>query len=185
METRPKFLKWALVMGIVIVLNLFFNYTISLFYKEPDFNSYFSRQQIIEPITTKKACLEVGGQWTEGIYKEVPSPQGKEITGYCNPDFTKQQEYETARKSYERNVFIVLIILGVFSLLLGFFIPNEIVTLGLSWGGVLSLIIASIRYWSTADNVVKVLILACALALLIYVAIKKFSLPKAQSDMQS
>ena len=65
METKPKFLKWALIIGIVVVLNLFFNYTISLFYKEPDSNIYFAQPQVVEPITTKEACLKIGGQWNE------------------------------------------------------------------------------------------------------------------------
>ncbi len=54
------------------------------------------------------------------------------------------------------------------------FIPNEIISIGLSWGGVLSFVIASIRYWSVADNLIKVLILGIALATLIWLAIKKF-----------
>jgi hypothetical protein len=182
METKPKVLRWALVVGILVVLNLFFNYSISLFYKEPDYNAYFPQPQVVEPITTKEACLKVGGQWTEGAPYEnkvgstTPIPAGSvQSNSYCNPDFTKQQEFNDAQKIYQRNIFIVLVILGVLSLILGAFISNEIVTLGLSWGGVLSLVIASTRYWSTADDVVKVLILGCALALLIWIAIKKYT----------
>lgn len=179
METKPKLLKWALIIGIVVVLNLFLNYSISLFYKEPDYNNYFPQQQVVEPITTKEACLAVGGQWNEntnvmpkGIYPTPTSPQIN--NSYCDPNFTKQQEFSNAQKVYQRNVFIMLVVLGVISLLLGAFIPNEIITLGLSWGGVLSLIIASMRYWSTADNVVRVIILAFALGALIWLAVKKF-----------
>lgn len=181
METKPKLLKWALVIGIVIVLNLFFNYAISLFYKEPDYNIFFPQQQVVEPITTKEACLGVGGQWTEspvpvskgGYTTPVPvsSPQ---ITSYCDPNFTKQQQFNDAQKVYQRTIFIILVVLGVISLVSGAFIANEIVTLGLSWGGVLSLIIASMRYWSSADNLIRVLILGFALVVLIWLAIKKF-----------
>ena len=181
METKPKVLKWALIIGIVVVLNLFFNYAISLFYKEPDYNAYFPQSQVVEPITTKEACLKVGGQWTESPISPIskngyttPVPATNQITSYCNPDFTKQQEYNDAQKVYERNIFIILVMLGVISLILGAFLANEIVTLGLSWGGVLSLVIASMRYWSTADNIIKVLILGFALAVLIWLAIKKF-----------
>lgn len=182
METQPKILKWALIIGIVVVLNLFLNYTISLFYKEPDYSEYFVQSQIVEPITNKEECLAVGGQWTEADpryinEKTMPVPAGVDpatYKGYCNPDFTKQQDFEKAQKTYQRNVFVVLVVLGVASLLLGAFLPNEIITLGFSWGGVLSLIIASVRYWSTADNLVKVLILGFALGALVWLAINKF-----------
>ena len=180
METKPKVFKWALVIGIVVILNLFFNYTISLFYKEPNFDNYFPRPQVVESITTKEACLKVGGQWIEGpTYNEryvKPKPVDfSEMKSYCDPNFTKQQEFNNAQKSYQRNIFIILIVLGVISLVSGAFLANEIVTLGLSWGGVLSLIITSMRYWSTADNLIKVLILGFALAALIWLAVKKFT----------
>lgn len=179
METKPKIFKWALIIGIVVVLNLFFNYAVSLFYKEPDYNDYFRQSQVVEPITTKEACLQVGGQWTENptYYKgeQAPVPvSSPQITSYCNPDFTKQQEFSDAQKVYQRTIFIILVILGVLSLVAGAFITNEIVTLGLSWGGVLSLVIASMRYWSSADNLIRVLILGFALVVLIWLAIKKF-----------
>ena len=180
LQTKPKLLKWALIIGLVVVLNLFFNYSISLFYKEPDYNTYFPQAQVVEPITTKEACLSVGGQWNENTNimpkgaVQAPATTPAVNNAYCNPDFTKQQEFNLAQKIYQRNIFIMLVILGVLSLVLGAFIPNEILTLGLSWGGVLSLIIASMRYWSVADSLVKVIILAIALGTLVWLAVKKF-----------
>ena len=171
-------MKWALTIGIVIVLNLFFNYSISLFYKEPDYNAYFPQTQVIDPITTKDACLKVGGQWNDNgaIYNNT-IPTGTivpEMKSYCNPDFTKQQEFNKAQKVYNRNIFIILVLLGVFSFLLGVFISNEIIAISFSWGGVLSFVVASMRYWSLADSWIKVLILAIALGVLIWLAVKKF-----------
>jgi len=177
METnKPKLFKWALVIGIVIVLNLFFNYTISLLYKEPSYDRYFPQQQVVKEIKTKESCVEAGGQWTENTryYKSADGLEIPQPASYCDPDFTKRQEYDEARKGYERNIFIMLVILGIASLALGTFMANEILTLGLSWGGVLSLLIASMRYWSTADNLVKVLILGFALVALVWLAVKKF-----------
>ncbi len=151
METKPKVLKWALVIGIVVVLNLFFNYTISLFYKEPDYNAFFAQPQMVQPST-------------DLAKQQIEQQKFNE----------EQKKYNDARDGYNRSVFIILVILGVLSLVAGAFIANEIVTLGLSWGGVLSLVIASMRYWSSADNLIRVLILGFALVVLIWLAIKKF-----------
>lgn len=152
MESKPKLLKWALVFGIVIVLNLFFNYAISLLYKEPDYNTYVARQ--IMPIAP-----------SSDLAKQEAEQQ----------KFQQEQDaYNKAREVYNRNVFIILVVLGVASIILGAFLWNEILVLGLSWGGVLSLIISSMRYWTDADNLVKVLILLLALGALIWIAIKKF-----------
>ena len=178
METKPKVLKWALIIGIVIVLNLFFNYSISLFYKEPDYATYFPQTQVVQQITNKDDCLKIGGQWNENNYTYTGVGNGNPNTavkGYCDPSFTKQQNFSNAQNAYQRNIFIILVILGVLVLIIGAFIPNEIITLSFSWGGVLSLLIASVRYWSVAENFIKVLILAAALGALIWLAIKKFS----------
>jgi len=179
METKPKLLKWALIIGIVVVLNLFLNYSISLFYKEPDYNIYFPQQQVVKPITTKEACLAVGGQWNENTNlvpeggTQTPTTSPQISNSYCDPNFTKQQEFDQVHKIYQRNIFILLVVLGVIFIILGAFIPNEIITLGFSWGGVFSLFTASFRYWSTADNLVKVIILALALGALIWLAVRK------------
>lgn len=171
-NTTPKpsqFVKTSIIVAIVIVMNLFFNYAISFIYNEPTYDQFVKPAQVIGSTYTKDSCLEVGGQWTEGLGSKTGS------NGYCYPDFTNQKNYETARKVYDRNVFITLVILGVIVLVLSAFIKISILSLSFSWGGVLSLVIASMRYWGNADKLIKVLILAIALATLIWLAVKKFN----------
>lgn len=177
-KKKGGFVKWAVVIGIVVVLNLFFNYALSLVYKAPVYEDYFPQSQVVEPITNKEDCLKVGGQWTDPDTRLSDGATGVKTpssVGYCNPDYTKYQKYTEAGKIYNRNVFIILVILGIAALILGAVLANVILSLGFSWGGVLSLIIASLRYWSDADNLVKVLLLGGALAALIWIAVKKFS----------
>jgi hypothetical protein len=176
MQTQSKVLKWALIIGIVIVLNLFFNYALSLVYQQPDYNEFFTEVQVVEPITVKEKCLEIGGQWTEpdARYYDGVKPVG-ELKGWCDPDFTKRQEYEDKVKVYDRNVFITLVLLGAICVALGSFLKgNMLIGMALSMAGVLSFIIASMRYWGSADKLIKVVILAIALAILVWVAVKKF-----------
>lgn len=174
-QSSSKITRWSLVIGIIITLNLFFNYAITLVYKAPEYDAYFTRPQVVEQITTREACVGVGGQWTEDSAYKTPENTNPKITGYCDPDYTKRLQYDEARKIYEKNVFITLVVLGVITLILGILFPMQAVLApAFSWGGVLSLIIASVRYWSMADNLLKVIILAVALGALIFVAIRKF-----------
>ncbi len=173
-EKRPfKFVHIAIIVAIVIVLNLFSNYAVSLIYKEPTYDTYVKPAQVVEEITTKDKCLSVGGQWSENAYPVVKGQP--KVEGYCNPNYTKDQNYQDARASYEKKVFITLIVFGVLLLVLAGFVAVQILSISFAWGGVLSLIIASIWYWSLADRVSKVVILALALALLIWLAVKKFN----------
>ncbi|MDB5255053.1 MAG: protein of unknown function with transrane region [Candidatus Nomurabacteria bacterium] len=171
---NSSFVKWSLVIGIVIVMNLFFNYAISLVYKAPNYQDYYRQEQVVPSIDTKEECIAVGGQWNEQLVPKSSEPVTVRA-GYCDPNYTKQQQYETAMKDYNKVVFLALVVLGVISLVGGTLLAHIVLSLAFSWGGVLSLFIASVRYWSDANNILKVLILAVALGSLIWVAIKKFA----------
>jgi hypothetical protein len=176
-------LKWALVVGIVIVLNLFFVYVIKVFYSEPEYKNFCEEKQVRIIPDTKNECLAIGGQWTDDKYiqKTIPRDGSVEIPvikteskGYCNSDFTCGQEYRDARDIYGRNVFIVWVSVGVVSIIGSLFIASiTAVSLGFSLGGVLALIIGTTRYWSTMDDYLRVIILAIALIALIWIGIKK------------
>ena len=181
MQTQSKVLKWSLVIGIVVVLNLFFNYTLSLVYKHPTFEAFCPMQQVNKVVSSQKACVEQGGQWNENIPdggNTSPVSQIKGViipAGYCNLQFTCQNKFETAQRVYDRNVFITLVILGAICVALASFLGgNAVISVALSLAGVLSFIVASMRYWSSADDLIKVIILAIALLILIWVALKKF-----------
>lgn len=179
MEPQKKsgVLKWSLILGIVIVLNLFFNYALSVIYKSPEYEAFCPTSQVNEAIRDQKKCVDAGGQWNENYYGTVPEAKtGIETPkGYCDQYYTCNKNYQDAQKIYDKNVFIALVILGVISLGLGFaFAGNEVISQGLSLGGVLSFVIASMRYWSSADDLIKVFILGVALVALIYLAYRKF-----------
>lgn len=172
-------LKWALAGSIVIVLNLFFNYGLSVFYSAPvwdDFCGDVSAREIL----TETMCIDEGGKWFDyGERGEMSRPtmveSEVERTGYCDAYFTCGEAFNEAHDEYSRNAFIVLLVLGIASLLLGtLLVMPPVVSLGLSFGGALSLVIASMRYWGSADDIIRLLILALALAALIFVGVRKF-----------
>ena len=175
MEKQSKVLKWSLIIGIVIVLNLFFNYALSLLYKSPEYETFCpNTAQVVEFVDTQDKCLSVGGQWNQNNYYQ-PVVDKNASKGYCDQQFTCRTDYESARKIYDRNVFVTLVLLGAISVAVGtFLITNILISMALSMAGVLSFIVASLRYWTSADDLIKVIILAIALGILIWVALKKF-----------
>ncbi len=178
MNTSNRIGRWSIIIGIMIVLNLFFNYAISLAYKSPQYNDFCPLEQVVTIPDNKDACVGKGGQWTDNnSYQPVPAGSVlREPKGYCDLQFTCRQQFDEANKNYNRNVFIVLVVLGALAVLLGnMFATNEVISNGLSLAGVLSFLVASVRYWSSANDLIRLVILAIALGLLFYVAIKKFN----------
>lgn len=176
METQSKILKWSVISGIIIVLNLFFNYTLSLVYKSPDYNLYCPTSQVVTVPDTEKSCVEQGGQWTNNTYYDKSAkPSETQPKGYCDAQYTCRATFDADSKNYDRNIFVTLVLLGALSVLAGnFFKGNMVVQSGLALGGVLSFVIASMRYWGAANDLIRVVILAVALGMLFWVAIKKF-----------
>jgi len=180
--TKKSFniLRWVLIVGIVVVLNLFFNYAIDTVYHMPKFEDFCqsNKSEVNISPTSREQCLAEGGQWNESANTEkiVPATVSTtKISGYCDIYFTCQKEFQSATDVYNRNVFIVLVILGIASIILSFVLANlSIVSLGLSLGGILSLIVASVRYWSAMNDYIRVIVLGLALAVLIWLAVKYF-----------
>jgi hypothetical protein len=162
----------------MIVLNLFFNYALSLVYKSPDYIAYCPQPQVVTIPDNQNSCVSAGGQWTNNAYYgKQPVPAGMtEPRGYCDLEYSCRQNFDTANKTYNRNVFVILVVLGALSVLVGnFFKGNAVISNGLALGGVLSFLIASMRYWSAANDLIRVIILAIALGILFWVAMKKFN----------
>lgn len=168
-------IKWSLVIGILIVINLFLNYAISLVYESPKYEDFCKQEQVVEA-TNKEVCVSMGGQWNATNYE--PKAVSLDVSvpkGYCDPYFSCQKEFNSVNEIYNRNVFAVLVVLGVILIAISFTLTfNWILSVSSSMGGVLSIIIGSIRYWNDADNLVRVVILFLALVALIYFALKKF-----------
>jgi len=170
--------KWALAVSILVVLNLFFNYGIYAFYKAPKFDDYCKYDLNSVNYTTKEACDTAGGRWNENYPKNVPlevtTPE-KMQTGYCDVYYTCQKDFSVVNSVYNRNVFIILVVLGFATLIGGLFMGISVaVSTGFTLGGILSMIIGSIRYWSDMDDYLRFGLLGAALAVLVWLGIKKF-----------
>jgi small-conductance mechanosensitive channel len=178
-KKKSSIIKWALIIGIAIVVNLFLVYLVDAIYNEPLYTDFCPERQVNRAIESEAACLEVGGQWNENVVKEkvsIPEQQYMPVPpGYCNENYTCGKQYEDVLKVYNRNVFVVFIVAGILLLIGSAYLGGtETVALGLAFGGVIALIIGSARYWSDMNDILRVVILGVALVCLIYVAWKKF-----------
>ena len=159
---RINYKKFILVLGIIIVLNLFINYGVTTFYNAPKYGDFCGQDEFV-PREAPLMKQENGADFDSGKYEKQLKAQKE-----CN------ENYQTARDLYNRNVFVFLIITGIISIIVGFLITQaEAVSLGLSFGGLLSLIIGTIRYWSAMNDYLRFIILSIALAILIWMGIKK------------
>lgn len=182
--------KIALALSIVIVLNLFYNYGVFTFYKAPVFDT-FCAEETRRHYGDEETCQKAGFTWrlySEPYYERAyrgpvppiarPIPLLKEAedgpTGYCDTTLECRETYNQARDFYQRNVFVALVIAGALSMMLGFMITSaEAVSSGLLFGGIISILVGTMRYWSAMNDYLRFVILGIILAVLIWTGYKK------------
>lgn len=169
-----KIKRAILGISIALILALFIGYGINTFYKPPKYENFCDEQIRMKIISSEEECLAVGGQWN--VAPERIAEENKTIIkGFCNPNYTCEKEYMGKREIYNRNVFVIAVIAGLISVVLGGIILKlESVSSGIMGGGVLSIIYGTIRYWGDLADVGRFFILGLVLAALIWIGYRKF-----------
>ncbi len=181
--------KWALALAIAIVLNLFVNYGISVFYKAPQYDDFCKDAARAYPYKIypaepqlqqqqQKDCQAV--EVSEELQKSCSEQKGYVAFKYNSTGCATEAYCELCGKMFNdvnnkrnSNVFVILVVFGVAAIIAGMVLKAEAVANGFLIGGILSLIIAAIRNWGQLQDVFKLLILGFVLALLIWIGYKK------------
>jgi len=175
---HPKFVRWALMLGIVIILNIFFTVLVSLALPAPQLATYCPAATSNAPAPQDApTCLALGGVWTDlsGPVPATGTTKAIAPSGYCDLYATCQPVYQAAADQHDLYAFIFMIVLGVVALIAGFVpIGSSIVSSGLSYGGVVALVIGSASYWGNAGQWVRFAIALIGLVALLYIGWRRF-----------
>lgn len=164
----PRFVRWAVVLGIIIILNVFFTVVRSLIFPEPVYPSHSAM--------TEASCTEQGGVWTSlnNAGSGVTIVKAPVTDSYCDFSAT-EKTWKEMMADFQLRGFIFMLVAGIIALVAGVLIVNaSVISTGLSFGGVVAFIIGSIGYWNEADNWIRLAISLVALLALLYLAWKKF-----------
>ncbi len=166
-QNPSSVIKWAFVIGITLLANLFVAYLTQALYPAPKYENFCPQSLTGQFINTPAECVEVGGEW----YPDTSI----ETKGYCNSTATCQREYMSVQEVYTRNVFIVFVVFGALLLVASAFLSMvPVIALGSSFAGVLAFVIGSIWHWSAMQEWLRVIVLGVALVGVVYLAWKKF-----------
>lgn len=162
------------ILGIGILLNLFVYQTMEVIYPAINYEDYCGEMnRVIEPAReldqafTELEIQEFANQCVAGGGKYEESFRGNEL-GYCNQNFTCNQEREAAEKDRALVMLIVLILTGTASLIASRQFGNKAVELGLSYGGLFMLLSSLGQLWQVGSQAVQLIGIVLALGGLIY-----------------
>ena len=156
-----------LALAIAIVLVTFIAVGIDTFYKQPENKCY---DELSRPKAFISNCELLQEQNKTGCFIQ-------QQIYYENQSIEQQKCYEAFQpidNSYRRNVFIILTVIGVASLVIGLLVKNlYALSFGLMLGGLINIIYGIIRYWAQMNEYLRFIILGVLLAILIWVSYKK------------
>ncbi|MBI2581443.1 hypothetical protein HYV85_06615 [Candidatus Woesearchaeota archaeon] len=193
--------KWALALAIAIVLNLFINYGISVFYKAPQYDDFCKDAARAYPYKIypaepqlqqqqQKDCQVV--EVSEELQKSCSEQKGYVAFKYNSTGCATEAYCEMCGKLFNdvnnrrnSNVFVILVVFGVAAIITGIAVKAEAVANGFLFGGILSLVIAAIRNWGQLQDAIKLIILGAVLALLIWVGYKKVNANKDAREISA
>lgn len=170
-STQPKFVRWAVMVGIVILFTLFISLSISYVFSEPKYEDFCKMTPALpdKAYADEALCVANGGEWNA-----FAEPAGEQ-KGYCDVYRVCNQEYQDASMDHAQKAFIAYVIIALIAIVGGVFLKgSSIVSAGLSYGGVLLLVVGSARYWSMVPEIGRLLLAGIALIILIGFAYKKF-----------
>jgi len=171
--------------GIMVLLVSFILYGLEVFYPTPEWSD-FCREEMRPmpvyskfgtPLDTQINCESKQGKWHP---RDYPCPVGvseKEVEcpeGYCDYNFYCQKDHESASELYSMYTLLVLSIIGVSILIGGLFVQVQVISNSIMAGGVIIILRGVIGAWNFLSKYLQWALLGVLLALLIWVAYKKF-----------
>jgi len=165
-----------LAIGIAIIILTFLTVFagIQTFYPNPKFDDFcgdIRPKQIAEPEREPIACTEDAKQCPDGTFvSRDPNNNCKFFP--CENEFENcNQEYQSARNSHSKNLFIITLILGILLLATGGALFSlEAVGAGIMGGGIITIIYGAGSYWPNASNLFRFIISLVGLVIVIGLA---------------
>jgi hypothetical protein len=174
MENQPpKFVRWAVLIGIVVLINVFSFISVSYVFPEPEYETFCGDRNLPSKLVeTEASCTENGGVW---MHDQFTKPETGEVTGYCDLYKECSAAHTEAREDHAQTAFLILLGIAAAIIILGMFLKgSSIVAAGLSYGGVVLLVTSGMRYLGDLDQLIQILAVGAALVLVLVIAYRKF-----------
>lgn len=169
----PNISQWkqlGFTISIIIMLNLLISLGARVLFTEPEYPTD-CRNRVVE---TEAACASQEGTWRAA--ERVPEAKDAAVLapgGYCEK-VKCEKVYQTDLSEYQRNIFLVSFLGGTLAIVLGLVLAIEVIAMGLLFGGVIQVFIATVGYWQAADELIRFVVVVAGFALLMMIGVKKY-----------
>ena len=169
--------RLAMILGIAILLPLFIGLFVDAVYSEPKYENYCNETQYLSypqkvatnctynPSPKDDACYR-----DSGIVRYTYDSNGCQVYDTC--DYCGKN-YNKASQVYNRNIFFILAPLGLLMVVLGMYFLIDYMGAGLMFGGLITLLYSTIRYFSDMSKIWRALVILIELLIIMWIGYKK------------
>ena len=171
--------KVAMVIGVTVLLPLFLGLFIDAVYQTPMYNNYCNDTMYSYPAQPVKAaptnCTYDSAQDStcysdQGIVRYKYDSNGCQIFDKC--DFCSKS-FNTAEQIYNRNIFFILMPIGLIIVVLGIYLVVDYLGAGLMFAGLITMFYATFRYFSDMSKLLRALVVLIELLIIMWIGYKK------------
>lgn len=171
----PK--KLAMILGITVLLPLFFGLFVDALYPQPKYEKYCLDSKFPYPVEkpganctytvtdAQRQCEADGGM--ARMKGDSKGCSVFEVCDYCN------KAYTDANSLYNRNIFLILAPLGFIVVIAGIYLMVDYLGAGLMLGGLVTLFYATMRYFSDMSKMLRAMVILVELLLIMWAGYKK------------
>jgi len=170
----------AMVIAIVVLLPLFVGLFTDAVYDEPKYEDYcnnsyyeYSKPMIATPVN----CTDVySSQESQQCYNDKGTPdytydstgcQQFKSCNYCSRDFNDAQQ------KYNRNIFFILLPLGLIIVIIGIYFAVDYLGAGLMFAGLIVMFYATFRYFSDMSKMLRAIVILVELLVIMWIGYQK------------
>ena len=170
----------AMIIAITALLPLFIGLFVDAIYNEPKYETYcnntYNDYGMKAVPTTAVNCTYISSPQERqcyadgGMVESNYTANGCSVFGSCN---MCSKYFDTARQEYNRNIFFVLLPLGLIIVILGIYLVVDYIGAGLMFAGLIVMFYATIRYFSDMSKILRAVIILVELLLIMWIGYKK------------
>jgi len=183
--------KIAMILAITVLLPLFVGLFTDAVYQQPKYenycnNTYYDYPKAIPATPTPVTCTDVYAnpevqkcntdKGTPEFNYDSNNCQVFKSCNYCNVGYTD------ASQKYNRNIFFVLLPVGLIVVILGLYLLVDYLGAGLMFAGLIIMFYATMRYFSDMSKVLRALVILIELLVIMWIGYKKIEHNKNPLD---
>lgn len=183
--------KVAMILAITVLLPLFVGLFTDAVYLEPKYENYCNNTFYDYPKTAPAIpvnCTDYyNDQNVQKCYNEKGLPEFNYDTNGCQKFKSCNYcsvEFNTAQQKYNRNIFFVLLPVGLIVVVLGLYLLIDYLGAGLMFAGLVIMFYATMRYFSDMSKTLRALVILAELLVIMWIGYKKIDDNRANAKSE-